>query len=227
MISTPMSVMSVSSSTLYARLVRPSAAETTQSSTTARLSERPWYTSRCEVWSRPPRVTGRPSRIRTMVTSVVSRIGTARTRIGSSSVATVEPATVQLAASPSEARAKPSTWLPLSPMKTAAGLFRRRLYGRKPMQAKQMPSESTATVLFGWTVKASMAKNRQAIAASVAARPSMLSSRLNAFVIPISQRSPSAVARMSLETISTRTPAAITTTAAATCAPIFASGDRR
>ena len=55
------------------------------------------------------------------MTSVVSRIGTASTRIGSSSVATVEPATVQLAARPSEASAKPSTWLPLSPMNTAAG----------------------------------------------------------------------------------------------------------
>ena len=86
------------------------------------------------------------------MTSVVSRIGTASTRIGSSSVATVEPATVQLAVSPSEASAKPSTWLPLSPMKTAAGRLRRRLYGRKPRQAKQTPSERRATRLFGWTV---------------------------------------------------------------------------
>ncbi len=72
-----------------------------------------------------------------------------------------------------------------------------------------------------------MAKKTQAIAASVAARPSMLSSRLNAFVIPISQRRPSAVAATSFEMISTRMPAASTTTAAATCAPIFASGERR
>ena len=72
-----------------------------------------------------------------------------------------------------------------------------------------------------------MAKNAQAIAARVAASPSMLSSRLNAFVIPTSQTRPSAVAATSLEMISTRTPAASTSTAAATCAAIFASGERR
>ena len=69
-----------------------------------------------------------------------------------------------------------------------------------------MPSESTAIVWLGWIVNASIAKNAQAIAASVAASPSMLSSRLNAFVIPTSQTTPSAVAAMSLEMISTRTP---------------------
>ncbi len=95
------------------------------------------------------------------------------------------------------------------------------------MHAKQMPSDSTATVLLGWTVYASTAKKTQAIAASVAASPSMLSSRLNAFVIPISQIRPSAVATTGFEMISTRMPAASTTTAAATCAAIFASGERR
>ncbi len=80
---------------------------------------------------------------------------------------------------------------------------------------------------LGWIVNASIAKNEQAIAASVAASPSMLSSRLNAFVIPTSQRKPSAVARMSLEMISTRTPAARTSAAAATWAAIFASGGSR
>ena len=39
------------------------------------------------------------------------------------------------------------------------------------------------------TVTASIAKKPNAIAASVAARPSMLSSRLNAFVTPTSQTS--------------------------------------
>ena len=48
-----------------------------------------------------------------------------------------------------------------------------------------MPSDSVATRWLGCTVYASIAKNAQAIAASVAASPSMLSSRLNAFVIPI------------------------------------------
>ena len=46
------------------------------------------------------------------MTSVVSRIGIASTSSGSSIVATVVPAVVQLAASPSAASTKPSTWLP-------------------------------------------------------------------------------------------------------------------
>ena len=54
------------------------------------------------------------------MTSVVSRIGIARTISGSITVATVVPAAVQLAASPRLASAKPSSWLPASPMKTAA-----------------------------------------------------------------------------------------------------------
>ena len=40
--------------TLYVRLVAPSTAEIAASRITARRSERPWYTSRCDVWSRPP-----------------------------------------------------------------------------------------------------------------------------------------------------------------------------
>ena len=65
------------------------------------------------------------------MTSVVSRIGTASTSTGSSSVATVEPATVQLDASPSAASAKPSTWAPLSPMKTAAGPAEAEVVGQE------------------------------------------------------------------------------------------------
>ena len=49
------------------------------------------------------------------MTSVVSRIGIASTRSGSSTVAVVVPATVQLEASPSAARVKPSSWLPEGP----------------------------------------------------------------------------------------------------------------
>ena len=52
------------------------------------------------MWSFPPSVTGRFSRRRITVTSVVSRIGTASTSSGSSIVATVVPAVVQLAARP-------------------------------------------------------------------------------------------------------------------------------
>jgi len=55
----------------------------------------------------------------------------------------------------------------------------------------------------------------------------MLSSRLKAFVMPISQTTPMIVARTLLLTISTRTPEARTSAAAAPLARLsFASGDR-
>src|SRR5919197_36335 len=54
------------------------------------------------------------------------------------------------------------------------------------------------------------------MAAIVTARPSMLSRRLNAFVIPTSQRTAIAVARTSFPTICTWRPAATTRAAAAT-----------
>ena len=106
----------------------------------------------------PPWVTGRRSASRLTVTSVVSRIGIASTSSGSSIVATVVPAVVQLAASPSTASTKPSTWLPESPMKTAALPPGRRLNGRKPTHAKPSESARTSTRSFGCTVAASIAK---------------------------------------------------------------------
>ena len=78
-------------------------------------------------------------------TSAVSRIGTASMIIGSSSVATVVPASFQLADEASAASANPITWLPESPMNTAAGLRGRRLKGRKPTQASATASESIST----------------------------------------------------------------------------------
>ena len=66
----------------------------------------------------PPWVTGRRSIVRRTVTSVVSRIGIASTSSGSTMLVSVAPAVVQLDASASEARPKPITWLPESPMKT-------------------------------------------------------------------------------------------------------------
>ncbi len=65
------------------------------------------------------------------MTSVVSRIGTASTRIGSKSVATVVPATFQLAERPSAASVKPSTCEPESPMKTSALLPRPEVEGQE------------------------------------------------------------------------------------------------
>ena len=68
----------------------------------------------------PPCVTGRRSSVRRTVTSVVSRIGIASTSSGSRTLVSVAPAVVQLDASASAASPKPITWLPESPMKTAA-----------------------------------------------------------------------------------------------------------
>ena len=93
------------------------------------------------MWSRPPCVTGRFSTSRAIVTSVVSRIGIASTRSGRRIVATVVPATVQLAARASEASANPITRLPESPMKTAAPRRGLRLNGRKPAHASPRASD--------------------------------------------------------------------------------------
>ena len=136
------------------------------------------------------------------------------------------PATVQLAASASEARPKPITRLPESPMKTAAPRCGLRLNGRKPAHASPSASARASTVSFSCSVSASIAKYPHETTASVAARPSMLSSRLNAFVIPTSQSSPIAHASTSLPTISTSSPLARTTTAAVICAASFAIGLR-
>ncbi len=160
------------------------------------------------------------------MTSAVSRIGTARISTGSASVATVVPATFQLAARPSEASAKPSTWLPESPMKTAARRPGRRLKGRKPAQASAIASAKARCAWFGWVVTASIAKKPAAIAASVAASPSMLSSRLNAFVRPTSQSSASRVPATGFEISSTWVPVASTSPAAPNWAASFASGLR-
>ena len=92
-------------------------------------------------------------------------------------------------------------------MNASADPRTRRLKRRKPTHANASESESASTVSFGWTVTASSAKYPAAIAASVAARPSMLSSRLNAFVIPTSQITPSGTAIQSLATSSTVEPA--------------------
>ncbi len=92
----------------------------------------------------PPWVTGRRSSVRRTVTSVVSRIGIASTSSGSTRLVSVAPAVVQLDASASEARPKPSTWLPESPMKTRALRPGRRLKGRKPRQAPPSASATTS-----------------------------------------------------------------------------------
>ena len=110
-------------------------------------------------------------------------------------------------------------------MKTAADFPRRRLKGRKPAHAAARASDTASTASFLCTVTASIAKNIAAIPASVAASPSMLSSRLNAFVMPTSQMSATTPARMSFE-ISPEIvrPLKITSPAAANWAASFGIG---
>ena len=120
----------------------------------------------------------------------------ASTSSGSSMPVSVVPAAVQLDASPREASPKPITWLPESPMNTAAGRPGRRLNGRKARQAAPRASASGEhdVALARSARRVRPRSTAQATAASVAASPSMLSSRLKAFVIPTSQTSPSTVA---------------------------------
>ena len=112
-------------------------------------------------------------------------------------------------------------------MKTAAPRCGRKLNGRKPPHARPSEIASASTVSFSCAVSASIAKYAHETIANVAARPSMLSSRLKAFVMPTSQRRPIPHARMSFPTISTFSPLASTTTAAVICAASFAIGLRR
>ncbi len=149
---TPTTVTHPLSSPLYARLVAPSPAAIAASSTTVPFSEMPLRTSRCDVWSWPPWWTGRPSTSRTAVTSAVSRIGTARTRSGRMRVATVVSATFHEVSSPREASVSPITWLPESPMNTAAGLRGRKLNGRKPATASASESDATSRRSSEWMV---------------------------------------------------------------------------
>ena len=58
----------------------------------------------------------------------------------------------------SRASEKPSTWLPESPRKTAAGFPRRTLKGRNPAHANATARDSTSTSAFECTVTASIAK---------------------------------------------------------------------
>ena len=80
-------------------------------------------------------------------------------------------------------------------MKTAAGRPERRLKGRNATQAAPRASASGSTMsLWSLSATACAANTAHETAASVAARPSMLSSRLKAFVIPTSQTRPISVA---------------------------------
>ena len=91
-------------------------------------------------------------------------------------------------ASPSAASRNPISCEPLSPIQESARLPGRRLNGRKPSRAAASATDMTRTRRDGWYHAAAMAKKPAEIAARLAARPSMLSRRLNAFVMPTSHK---------------------------------------
>ena len=88
-------------------------------------------------------------------------------------------------------------------MKTRAGPDRRRLYGMKPRSARASAAATMKMSRFGETNAAERAKHEAATTPRLPARPSMLSSRLKAFVSPTSQRIPTAQASTGLATNST------------------------
>jgi hypothetical protein len=99
------------------------------------------------------------------------------------------------------------------------------LKGRKPQQAPAPAIANASEASSGCTVTASTAKKKNEIDASVAASPSMLSSRLNAFVRPISQTTATASPITWFETSWTWVPVESTTAAAIPWTASFAMGE--
>ena len=126
---------------------------------------------------------------------------------------------------PSAARAKPITWLPESPMKTAAGLPRRRLNGRKPQQAKRDGEREHLHLrvrILRERVEREVGAGDRGQRRGQAVHVVQQVEGVRHADEP--ERRAIAVARIVLETISTRVPVAITSAAAATWPPSLASG---
>ena len=151
----------------------------------------------------------------------------ASTSSGRSTVAKVVPATVQLEASAREASPKPRAWTARVPHEHRRLASGPEVEGQerdaREAERKRQDEDGVVLVLGRGVDREVAARDRRE---SVAARPSMLSSRLNAFVIPTSQTSPIAQASTSLPTISTSSPLASAKTAAPICAASFAIGLR-
>ncbi len=101
---------------------------------------------------------------------------------------------------------KPINCEPLSPIQAWACFPGRRLNGRKPRTPAPSATAITRTSLGSCCSHASQAKNAAAITARLPASPSMLSSRLKAFVMPTSQSSPIGIVSQGLWTICTPVP---------------------
>ena len=188
------------------------------------FSPRPPRTSRCEVWSRPPCAIGRPSTTRTAVTSAVSRIGTARIeqrqqqrrdrRLGHL------PARRQAERGEHEAE----HLAPRVAHEHGRRLARAEVEGQEAeRRAADREREHEQQALLVQVDGVDREERRRRRRRASPARPSMLSRRLKAFVIPTSQSPPRIAASTPLETISTRRPDASTTAAAPTWAASLTS----
>ena len=117
------------------------------------------------------------------MTRVVSKIGPSSSKIGPATTETIPEGCVpdRPATSVSAARFNPRNKLPVSPMKMDAGW---KLYTRKPVVAPSRDARYSADGVAPVCVNMPTMRNRPAISAVPAHRPSMLSSRLKPLVIP-------------------------------------------
>jgi len=155
----------------------------------------------------------RPSRSRVNTTRLMSKIGSPSTSTGTAQVEMLG-GVLKRSLIARMASTKPSTWLPMSPMKMLAGL---KLKIKKPSAAPVIAAARLETSPCPSPADR-MKKKAAAIPVRPAARPSMLSRKLRALVratIQISVRAPSSSGTWNSVILM---PARITTSAATTCA---------
>src|SRR3972149_3764177 len=145
---------------------------------------------------------GRPENSRVMVTNVVSKIGTSRRSTGTSRTAATPREEGNPPRGESPARKKRRKKLPAAPIKIRAG---GKFLRRKPKTAPMKTAEAPAPPGFPSQRKKTRRKP-PAINAIPAERPSMLSSRLKAFVIPTIQKSVRKTSRRGIEVRRRRKP---------------------
>ena len=174
------------------------------------------------MWSRPPCATERPSSTRAAVTSVVSRIGIARRAAGTARTASTPRLPPGTGESASPARTTPRNRAPESPMKIFDG---GKLWTRNPPVAPASASANRASSTRPSARKIAPRKMAP-MTAIPPASPSMLSSRLSAFVIPTNQKIESVTSRANTPVSRSITPLAISTTAATSWGRSFAAGAR-
>src|SRR5262245_15780907 len=190
--------------------VTPRAAQRRYRLTTALRSDIPRATNRWEVWSLPPTATDLPEMTLEAVTSSVSKIGTPKASAGMARMPKRFEACSQDPRIVVQARVNPRKRLPQSPMKIRAGL---KLKMRKPRVAPSTDRERMEISGRPWISEKTNVV-RAEMAATPAERPSMLSRRLKALVIPTTHKRVRKMFRKGLGMRSNFNPAYRTTQAA-------------